>query len=118
MKTKKNRKIPQMKSVLLVEFNNLASAYFEIEDVPIIPAQGEYIDFEWSDYIEDKEIIQELKDYDASGGMWRCDILIRKYFKNRLETRIVLMTEKHYEEHMASRYLRRQRLLPAYLRQK
>jgi hypothetical protein len=96
-----NLKYQRKTSVLYVHFEKAFETScrhdFEIYNPMVLPIEGEGIEFEWRDFIKNEDFIKELEDFDL-GDTWTCNILFKKYYKDRIETHIVLMDEKSYKQ--------------------
>jgi hypothetical protein len=98
-----NLRCPRMTSVLYVNFDRgfktKGDHDFKIYNPLVLPIEGEGIDFEWRNFLDNEDLIKELEVFDES-NVWICNILFKKYYRNQIETHIVLMDDKSYEQHL------------------
>lgn len=85
-----------MVSILHIKFNSLVFSEFEIYNPPVIPAEGEIVNFRWEDFLEDEEDIKILKEHNEN-SVFICNVLCRNYSKGRVETHIELYEEENYQ---------------------
>lgn len=87
-----------MELILSIGFNSLLhNTYFEINNPPVVPIEGELFDCHWADFIQDKEAIDTLEDHDDN-GVWITHIVSKHYFKNKVVIHVQLFEEQHYEK--------------------
>jgi hypothetical protein len=97
-----NLRCPRMTSVLYVHFDmsfKSGSSDFKIHSPLVLPTEGETVDFEWRNFLDNEALIEEMEIF-AEGSVWICNVLFKKYYKNQIETHITLMDEKSYREHL------------------
>lgn len=90
-----NLRCPRMTSVLSVHFNR-GFKDFEIYNPVVLPVEGECMDFEWKNFLDDEEEVKKLTEF-GEDNIWMCHILFKKYYKNQIETHILLMDEEDYK---------------------
>ena len=100
-----NLRCPRMTSVLCIHFDKGFEAKgkheFKVYNPLVLPTEGECLQFEWRNFLDNEDLIKELDDFDEN-HIWICNILFKRYYKNQIETHIVLMDEKSYEQHLKS----------------
>jgi hypothetical protein len=68
----------------------------------VLPEEGEMVCFDWESFMDKKKEIKKLKKYEDNGALI-CNILFRKYYKEYVETHIVLFEEAVYRESIKHR---------------
>lgn len=92
-----------MKVILRIQFDSICHATFDIENPPVIPNEGEIVDFRWSEFIDDKNDLRLLTEY-GEYGVWVANILCKTYAKDNVIVFVALMQEEHYKEHYGARF--------------
>jgi hypothetical protein len=102
-----NLKCPRMTTVLHVlfekGFESKCKHEFKIHNPVVLPAEGEIVDFEWRNFLDNEDFIKELEYFDEN-DLWFCNIHSKKYYKNHIETTILLTDEKTYKEYYKDRW--------------
>jgi hypothetical protein len=98
-----NLRCPRMTSVLHIHFERIFETKgdfdFKIYNPLVLPMEGECIDFEWSNFLDNEDFIKELQDF-REDDVWVCNIRSRTYYKNQIETHIGLIDSKYYKEYL------------------
>ena len=69
--------------------------YIKIEDVPIVPIEGKGVRFNWSDFLNDKELCQKLEDFEDN-DLFFAHIVSIEYTKDEAIVHISLMEHRDY----------------------
>ena len=88
-----------MVSVLRVHFNSLIKTSFTIEDPAVMPLEGEVISFSWADFLDNADDVKILEAYELD-DLLICNVLSRMYYKDKVETLVVLFEREHYNQFM------------------
>lgn len=84
-----------MITILKISFDSIIDEEFEVRNPPILPDEGETLDFKWSDFITDDAELEKLEASNDS-NIWIANILCKTYSKTEVTVHIVLFEEQNY----------------------
>lgn len=87
-------------STLSIGFDNpkFGTGYFRVKNIPVVPKEGEGIRFHWEQYIEDKDLVVLLEDFE-SNELFVVHIAVREFTQEEVITHISLLAEEDYKRH-------------------
>ncbi len=80
-----------------IHFNSITNPTFTIKNPPVIPIMGESIDFDFREFIEDKEEADKVEKY-KENDIFFAGSVDKYYYKDRVEVHVTLFEEKHFRE--------------------
>ncbi|MBN8720651.1 MAG: hypothetical protein J0H85_14465 [Sediminibacterium magnilacihabitans] len=89
---------------LQVNFNSITSECFTIVNPPVIPNTGDTVDFEFSEFIENKKEVRKLENY-LENGLFIAERLSISYYKEHVKVILVLHEDKHFIEAYGDKFV-------------
>lgn len=84
-----------MKTILRISFDSITQETFELQDPPVIPVEGDILDFTWADFIADKNELEKLELF-SEDNIWIANIACKTYSKTHAVVYVVLFEEESY----------------------